>query len=73
MSRAAASEETKARRADDPLVRFKARRTAEILSLEAQVLRGEQALATTSSPSLHEQRDLADRAESDFADQKTTR
>ena len=67
LSQAAASEETKARGSLDPLVRFKARRTAEILSLEAQVLRSEQALATTPSPSLHEERDLADRAEADFA------
>jgi len=67
LRQAAASEETKAGRALDPLVRFKARRTAEILSLEAQVVRSEQALATTPSPSPHEQRDLADRAETDFA------
>jgi potassium efflux system protein len=67
LSRAAANEETKARRSDDPLDRFKARRMVELLSREAQVLRSEQALATTPSPSPYEQRDLADRAESDFA------
>jgi potassium efflux system protein len=70
LSRAAASEESKARRADDPLDRFKARRTAEILSLEAQVVKSEQVLATSPSPSLHEQRELADRAEADFAEIK---
>jgi len=67
LSRAAASEESKARRADDPLERFKARRTAEILAREALVVKSEQALATTPSPSPHEQRDLADHAEGDFA------
>jgi potassium efflux system protein len=67
LSRAAASEETKARRADDPIDRFKARLTAEILAREAQVIRSDKALATTPSPSPIEERDLADRAEADFA------
>lgn len=70
LSRAAASEETKARHADDPLEGFKAQRTAEILSLEALVVKSEQALATTPSPSLREQRELADRADADFAEIK---
>ncbi len=70
LSRAAASEETKARHADDPLVGLKARRTAELLSLEAQVIKSEQVLATTPSPSLHEERERADRAEADFAEIK---
>jgi potassium efflux system protein len=67
LSRAAASEETKARRTDDPLEGFKARRTADLLSLEALVIKSDQVLATSPSPSLHEQRELADRAEADFA------
>jgi len=70
LSRAAASEETKASHTDDPLEGFKARRTAEILSLEALVVKSEQAMATTPSPSLHQQRELADRAEADFAETK---
>jgi hypothetical protein len=70
LSRAAASEETKARHADDPLEGLKARRTAELLSLEAQVVKSEQALAMTPSPSLHEERELADRAEAGFAEIK---
>ena len=39
----------------DPLERFRARRTAELLELEAQVLKYEQALATSPSPSFEEQ------------------
>jgi potassium efflux system protein len=70
LSQAAASEETKARRAEDPLERFKARRTAEIFSLEAQVVKSEQTFATTPWPSLHEQHELADRAEASFAEIK---
>jgi hypothetical protein len=67
LNSAAAKEETKARRSQDPLERFRAWRTAELLVLESQVLKGEQALATSPRPSLDEQRNLADRAEADFA------
>ena len=66
LKRAAADEERKARRSDDPLERFRARHTAELLVLEALVLKSEQALATSPSPSLDEQRDLADHALRDF-------
>jgi hypothetical protein len=67
LNSAAANEESKARRTDDPLERFRAWRTAELLVLESQVLKSEQALATSPSPSFDEQRTLADRAEADFA------
>ncbi len=63
----AAAEESKARRSDDPLERFRARRLADLLELEAQVVKLEQALATAPPPSLEEQRSLADHAERDFA------
>jgi len=62
LKRAAADEESKARRSDDPLERFRARHTAELLVLEALVLKSEQAVATSPSPSLDEQRNLADHA-----------
>jgi potassium efflux system protein len=67
LKRAAAKEDRAARQSDDPLVRFRARRTAEMLVLEAQVVKSEQALATSPSPSPDEQRSLADHAEHDFA------
>ncbi len=63
----AVAEENKARRSDDPLERFRARRVSELLELEAQVVKHEQALATSPPPSLVEQRGLADRATEDFA------
>jgi hypothetical protein len=67
LTRKAATEKSKAQFADDPLERFRARRTAELLELEAQVLKYEQALATSPSPSFEEQQGLADRADRDFA------
>jgi len=66
LKQAAAKEESKARSSDDPLERFRARHTALLLVLEAQVLKSEQAVATSPSPSLDEQRSLADRALRDF-------
>jgi hypothetical protein len=63
----AAVEDSKARRSDDPLERFRARRLSDLLELEAQVVKLEQALATAPPPSLEEQRSLADHAETDFA------
>ena len=65
--RDAADEKNKAQSSDDPLERFRARRTAELLELEAQVLKIEQALATNPSPSFEEQQTLADHADKDFA------
>jgi len=67
LKRAAANEESKARGSNDPLERFRARHTAELLVLEAQVLKSEQALTTSPSPSPDEQRSLADHADRDFA------
>ncbi len=67
LKKRAEDEDEKAQHAGDPIERFRARRMAEILTLEALVVRHEQSLASSPSPSLHEQRDLADRAEADFA------
>jgi len=66
LKQAAAKEESKARLSEDPLERFRARHTAELLVLEAQVLKSEQAVATSPSPSPDEQRSLADHALRDF-------
>ena len=51
---------------DDPLEQYRARRGAEILELEARVVKNEQALAAGARPALEEQHALADRAEADF-------
>jgi hypothetical protein len=67
LTEAAAREESKAQSSADPLERFRARRTAELLVLEIQVLKTERAEATSPPPSYEEQRTLADRAEKDFA------
>ncbi len=65
--RDAADEKNKEQSSDDPLERFRARRTAELLELESQVLKIEQALATNPTPSFEEQQSLADHADKDFA------
>jgi potassium efflux system protein len=67
LEQAAATEENKARQSDDPLERYRARRLAELLDAEAQVVKYEQSLATGARPALEEERALADRAESEFA------
>ena len=51
LKRAAATEENKAQQSDDPLDRYRARRLAELLELEAQIVKNEQSLAT-GTPSL---------------------
>jgi potassium efflux system protein len=67
LKRAAATQEDKARQSDDPLERYRARRLAELLDAEAQVVRYEQSLASGARPALEEERARADRAESEFA------
>jgi hypothetical protein len=63
----AAHEENMALRSEDPLERFRAKQLAELLKLEVQVVKDEQAEATSPPPSLDEQRSLADHTEADFA------
>jgi potassium efflux system protein len=67
LKQAAVTQQKRAASADDPLERYHARRLAELLELEAQVLKNENASATSASPSLEEQRSLADRADSELA------
>src|SRR5208282_5128385 len=66
LKQAAATQESMARQADDPLEQYRARRRAEILELEARVVKNEQALAAGTDLALEEQHALADRAEADF-------
>ncbi|SIO16281.1 potassium efflux system protein [Singulisphaera sp. GP187] len=66
LKRDAASEQARAAKTVDPLARYQSRAKAALLELEAEALRYEKALASSSSPSLEEQTSLADRAVTDF-------
>lgn len=70
LRQAAEQEQTRAEAVDDPLERYRAKRAAELLELQARVVTSENALATNPSPSLDEQRALADRADVDFTNIK---
>lgn len=70
LTRARIEEENKARSSDDPLERFRAGRSAELLALKAHVLRNEQELVISPTPSYDEQKTLADHADFDFANIK---
>jgi potassium efflux system protein len=70
LQRAATEEKSRAKKADDPVERYRAKRSAELFELRARVLDLESLLATSPSPSLEEQRRLADRAQTDFTDVK---
>ncbi|WP_406693517.1 mechanosensitive ion channel domain-containing protein [Singulisphaera sp. Ch08] len=66
LKREAATEQVRAAKSVDPLERFESRAKAALLELEAEALKYEKALASSSSPSLEEQTSLADRAVTDF-------
>ena len=55
-----------AARSNDPLVKYQARCKAQLLELQAQVVKHENVLASSISPSPEEQRILGDRAVTDF-------
>ncbi len=63
----AAHEENTARQSEDFLERFHAHRLADLLELEAQVVKNEQAEVASPPPTLDEERSRADHAEADFA------
>ncbi len=65
------AEQTRADRSDDPLERYQARCKAQLLELRAQVIKHEKLLASSPSPSPEEQRNLADRADTDFENIKS--
>jgi hypothetical protein len=67
LKRAVAKEETRAASTDDPLVRRRAKRTAELFELESQVVAYEKAYATRGAVSLTEQTALADATEGGYA------
>jgi hypothetical protein len=62
----AAREENTARQAEDVLDRYHAHRLADLLELEAQVIKSEQAEVTSSPPTLDEELSQADHAGFDF-------
>jgi small-conductance mechanosensitive channel len=70
LTHARIEEENKARSSDDPLERFRAWRTAELLALQAHVIRNEQDIVISPTPSYDEQKTLADHADFDFANIK---
>ena len=71
LQQAAASEQKRSEQVEDPLEKFRARRGAELLELEARVLQLENALTTSPPPALEEMRTLADRARNDFEETKS--
>ncbi len=66
----AAKAQSSADRSIDPLKKHEAKRTAELLELEAQNLRDEQRLATNVYLSPREQKELSDRATREFDELK---
>jgi hypothetical protein len=64
---AAKTEAKKAATVEDPIAKYKAFRTAELLQLQAQILEDDKALSTSPTLSLEEQKTLADRAQADFS------
>ena len=70
LRREAVREQARAAATDDPVEKFRARRLAEILGLEAQVVEAEKSLSANPPLSLEEQKRLADLAEKDFASLK---
>jgi potassium efflux system protein len=70
LERAAATEQSRAFRISDPIGRYRARKAAQFLDLQALVLKDEQELASPPSPSPQEQAELLHRAREDFDRQK---
>ena len=62
----AVKEQSRAANSDDPLERYRAKRTADLLELKAKVLKSQDAWTTDPSPSLLEQKAKADHAETDY-------
>jgi hypothetical protein len=67
LERAAAKEQAKANLSQDPIEKYRAKRAAAFLDLEALKLKEERELASTPSLSLPEQKMLADQEEEEFA------
>ncbi len=70
LKRAVVKEESRAAQSDDPLERFRAKRSAQLLELESQAIAYEKANATTAGLSIAEQTALADAAVDNFMELK---
>lgn len=70
LKRKADAAEISAKHARDPIERYRANRRAELLDLEARAVKMERELASNASPSLEDQRGLANRSAKEFADVK---
>ncbi|MDR3636149.1 MAG: mechanosensitive ion channel [Isosphaeraceae bacterium] len=67
LQRAAAREEKRAAKSDDPLERFRARRNAELLEMEVLVKKGDNAIATAALPKETEEEEKTRGAREDLA------
>lgn len=70
LHKAAVQEKSIAKQSDDPVERYRAKRSADLLELKAKVIASDNLLATSPAPSLDEQRALADKAQDDFNQSK---
>lgn len=70
LKKAAANAQKRADLSNDPLDRYRARWTAQLLELQAQVLKNENALASSIPPTLEEQWSLANAADTDLGNLK---
>ena len=68
LKKAVAKEENRAASSVDPLERYRAKRTAELLDIESQVVAYEKANATSAGLSLQDQYTLADATVTNFAE-----
>jgi hypothetical protein len=66
LEKAAAAEHDRAERANDPVERYRAKRSADFLRLQAQLSKEEQELTAGLTLSLQQQTTLADEAKEDF-------
>jgi hypothetical protein len=70
LQRAAAREQVRAIKSNDPVEKYRAGREALFLGIQAALLKDEQELASRPSPSFQEQNDLLEREREDFEGQK---
>ena len=70
LEQAVALEQGRAAAADDPILRHRSRRNADLLKLESQVVSYEKALAATEGVSLQDQTEKADAAQVEFQELK---
>jgi hypothetical protein len=70
LRRAAVAEKSRSKKVEDPIEKYRATRTSDLLELEARVVKSESAQAAGSPPTLEQQRALADTADNDLTNVK---